>query len=306
MDLPTHRFKHLVALDRTGLEPWAREVVEACCDRAVFYDTDPVDEAETVTRAAGADALLVSWRTPVRRAVLDACPDLRYVGMCCTLLDEAAANVDVAHARSRGIGVKGVRDYGDEGLVEFILAELIRLFHGFGPHVWSDTQEELTGKTLGILGFGVTGQMLASRAQAFGMQVLYHSRTRRPELEGPGGVQWADRDDLLRVADVVSTHVPRHTVVIDAAGFRRMTGPKVLVNTSLEPTFDLSAFHDWIAEPGHFLIADRPGLGGSYDTLGALPRVITTPKVTGFTRQAEGRLSRKVVANLRESLGLAP
>jgi len=295
------RFKHLVGLDRTGLEDWAVEEIRGCCDQACFHGEDPATEEEAIARAQGADALLVSWRTPVTRRVIDACPDLRYIGMCCTLIDPAAANVDVLHARSRGIEVKGIRDYGDEGLVEFILAELIRLFHGFGPHHWSDKQEELTGKTLGILGFGVTGQMLADRAMAFGMDVLYHSRTRRPEREGPR-VRHASLETLLEQADVVSTHVPRHTVLIDEAGFARMKGPKVLVNTSLEPTFEVAPFREWLAQEGHFCIADRPGLGTPYEALSGLPRMITTPRVTGFTRQAEQRLSRKVVDNLRSVL----
>lgn len=297
---PDSRFERLVAVDRTGLEPWAQRELEAMAAESQFHGDDPGSEEETIARAEGADALLVSWRTPLTRRVIEACPRLRYIGMCCTLIDETAATVDVRCARERGIAVLGIRDYGDEGVVEFILSELIRLFHGFGPFAWAETQEELTGKTLGIVGFGVTGQMLKDRALAFGMDVCYHSRTRRPELEG-AHVRHADLGELLATADVISTHLPRHTVLLDAAAFAAMKG-RVLVNTSLEPSFDVEAFRTWIAEPGRYLIADRPGLGAHFDTLSSLPRVISVPRATGFTRQAEGRLSRKVVENARRVL----
>ncbi len=295
------RFRCLVGLDQTNLEDGAIAELRTLSDHARFFDDDPRSEEETITRAQGADALLVSWRTPVTWRVIEACPDLRYIGMCCTLIDEASANVDIAHARARGIPVLGIRDYGDEGLTEFVLAELIRLFHGFGPHAWAEHQEELTGKTLGILGFGVTGQMLKDRALAFGMNVLYHSRTRRPELEGLR-VRHASLFEVLEASDVISTHLPKHTVILDREAFAVMQGPKVLVNTSLEPTFDLAAFREWMTCEGHFCIADRAGLGAHYDALSSLDRMICTPKVTGFTRQARQRLSRKVVENVRRVL----
>ncbi len=298
------RFSSLVGLDQTGLDEGAKEELRGLADHTRFFDEDPQTEDEAIARAQGADALLVSWRTPVTRRVIEACPNLRYIGMCCTLIDEASANVDVAYARERGIQVLGIRDYGDEGLVEFILAELIRLFHGLGPWQWGPEQEELTGKTLGIIGFGVTGQMLKDRALAFGMRVVYTTRTRRPELEGPR-VEYRELQDLLTASDVISTHLPKRTVVIDQDGFNAMKGRKILVNTSLEPTFDVSAFREWMASEDHFCIADRVGLGAHFEALSSLDRVITTPKVTGFTRQAVHRLSQKVVENVQRQLASA-
>ncbi len=54
--------------------------------------------------------------------------------MCCSLYDDESSNVAVKFARGQGIVVKGIRDYGDPGVVEFIVSELVRLLHGFGEH----------------------------------------------------------------------------------------------------------------------------------------------------------------------------
>lgn len=294
-------FKKIIAVDHTGLEEWAMKEVENLADTAVFYNDDPLDEAECIQRVAGADAILVSWRTPIRRSVIDACPDLKYIGMCCSLLDEKSANVDVAYAKQKGIQVLGVRDYGDEGLVEFIISELIRLLHGFGEHQWSPKQEELTGKTLGIIGMGVTGQMLMERALAFGMNIRYYSRTRKPDIEGPR-VCYGTLDQVLEASQIVSTHLPKNSIVIQKEGFEKLGKGKILINTSLEPTFDVEAFKVWVSQEGNYAIFDKGGLGIHFDVLTSLHKVIYTSKVTGFTKQAEGRLSTKVLENMEAVL----
>lgn len=61
------------------------------------------------------------------------CPNLRYIGMCCSLYEEKSANVDIAAAREKGIVVTGVKDYGDEGVVEYVISELVRYLHGLRP-----------------------------------------------------------------------------------------------------------------------------------------------------------------------------
>lgn len=294
-------YKKIIAIDNTGLEPWAEKEISALGETCFFHKDDPANAEETIRRAAGSDALLVSWRTPVTKEVIEACPDLKYIGMCCSLYDEKSANVDIAFAREKGIKVLGLRDYGDEGLVEFVFCYLIMLFHGFGSHQWADKQEELTGKTLGIIGMGTTGQMLKDRALAFGMKVNYYSRTRKPELENEY-VQYMELPDLLRESEIISTHLPKYSQVIDEAGFNQLGNHKVLVNTSLEPTFDVPSFKKWISQPGNFAIMDKGALGSYFDELTPFSNLIYTQKVTGFTRNAEGRLSRKVIENLQKSM----
>jgi lactate dehydrogenase-like 2-hydroxyacid dehydrogenase len=296
------RFKKLVSVDNTGLEAWAKEKISHMADEVIFYDNDPIERMELISRTKEADALLVSWRTPITKEVIDQCPNLKYIGMCCSLYDEKSANVDIAAAREKGIKVLGIKDYGDEGLVEFIFSELIRLFHGFGIHQWSDKQEELTGKKLGIIGMGATGKMLKDRALAFGMQVFYYSRSRKPEIENDR-VTYMELNQLLSEVDIVSTHLPKYSKVIDKEGFQYLGQGKVLINTSLEPTYDVEAFKEWIKGQRNFAIMDRSALGQYFDELTAFDHVIYTEKVTGFTKQAEGRLSQKVIDNMESFIG---
>ena len=175
--------------------------------------------------------------------------------MCCSLYDENSANVDIKYARSKSIEVLGIRDYGDEGLAEFALSELIRLFHGFGEHQWSDKQEELTNKTLGIIGMGATGQMLASRAISFGMKVCYFNRTRKYDIENEN-IEYLPLNELLIKSDVISTHLPKHTKVLFEKEFKLLGSNKVFINTSLELTCDFDSLKKWLEKDNNYAIFD--------------------------------------------------
>ncbi|WP_420630523.1 NAD(P)-dependent oxidoreductase [Candidatus Leptofilum sp.] len=248
-----------------------------------------------------ADCVLVSWNTPISAEVLRAAKQLKYVGMCCSLYDASSANVDIEAAQSQKITVRGVRDYGDEGVVEFIIAQLISLYKGLGKHQWGDEPTEMTGKHLGIIGFGTTGQMVAKAACSFGMQVWYYSRTRRKELESRD-VRYAPLDELLVFSDVVTTHLPKKTNLLGKKEFERMKPGSILVNTSLGPTFEPIAFRDWIEQGHNYAIFDADGAGGYAEIFSSYPNVIISNKVAGWTVEARSRLTQKVIANVRDFL----
>ncbi len=220
--------------------------------------------------------------------------------MCCTLIDEKSANVDIAATRERRIEVLGVRDYGDEGVIEFIISELVRLLKVTGQHQWKPVDLELTGQKLGIIGMGTLGTMLARAAQLFGMEVYYFSRTRKPDVEERGAT-YLELDQLLQEVDIISTYLPRNTVILMNKLKLFGTG-KILINTSLGPTFDVQEFCQWIQEPGNYAIFDGDALEGHRDELVKYPRVIYTDKVVGWTQQAKERLSQKVLENIHSSL----
>ena len=101
------------------------------------------------------------------------------------LYSESSANVDIAAARERGITVLGIRDYGDEGVVEYVISELVRLLHGFGGKQWKHKAYELGGQKVGIVGLGRTGRMIADALRFLGAEVYYFSRTRKPMPRPP-------------------------------------------------------------------------------------------------------------------------
>ena len=124
-------FEKIVVVDSTGLNTWGVERLKELGKEVVFYTGIPETDEEIVNRIGDADCVLVSYNTQIRRNVIEACPNIKYIGMCCTLYSESSANVDIAAARERGITVLGIRDYGDEGVVEYVISELVRLLHGF-------------------------------------------------------------------------------------------------------------------------------------------------------------------------------
>ena len=149
----------------------------------VLYDDVPGDDAEIARRIGDADALLVSYTSQVGREALQPCENVRYIGMCCSLYSEESANVDIAYARQRGIQVKGVRDYGDRGVVEYVLYQLIRILHGYDFPMWKEQPLELTCLDVDMVGLGTSAQWWRKRfcpwARIFPTTAAAESRSRR-------------------------------------------------------------------------------------------------------------------------------
>ena len=160
------KFTQIVCVDNTRLTQSALEILSEYSHQTVkVFDDYPTDKREIMGRIGDADCLLVSWKTPIDQEIIENASSLKYIGMCCSLIDKASANVDINAAENRGIVVRGVKDYGDEGVVEFIMSQLISLAKGMGKHQWKPQQTELKNKTLGIIGLGKIGAVVAARAQ---------------------------------------------------------------------------------------------------------------------------------------------
>lgn len=119
-------FQKIVAIEPVNLLPAAKECLHEFAKEVVLYDSLPADDEEIIRRVGDADAALISYTTRMGRKAVTGCPNLRYIGMCCSLYEEKSANVDIAAAREKGIVVTGVKDYGDEGVVEYVISELVR------------------------------------------------------------------------------------------------------------------------------------------------------------------------------------
>lgn len=297
-------FQKITIIDSCGLTPPVLEKIKSLSkEPLVIFNDYPENDAEISKRIGFSDCALVSWHTPVNAEVIKAAPNLKYIGMCCSLYDESSANVDIAQARRQGMVVKGVRDYGDDGTLEFIFAELIYLLKGLGKHRWQTENRELRGKSMGIIGMGTLGTMVARTARHFGMKVFYFNRSRKPELEKEG-FQFLPLHELLANCDVISTHLPKNSMVMGDAEFSVKKANSILVNTSIGLTFNKEAFEKWIlVNLDSFAIFDGPGVGEFQEEFSKIPNVIISGKSSGFTLEAQARLSEKVLSNLYEFLG---
>lgn len=296
-------FQKITIIDSCGLTPLVLEqITQLSKEPIVIFNDFPDNDTEILNRIADSDCVLVSWHTKVNAGVIQAAPNLRYIGMCCSLYDEKAANVDIAQARRQNIVVKGVRDYGDDGTLEFIFAELIYLMKGLGSRQWQSENRELRGKTMGIIGMGTLGAMVARTAKHFGMNVFYFNRSRKPELEAEG-FGFLPLNELLATCDVISTHLPKNSNVMGEVEFRNKKPNSILMNTSIGLTFDKDAFLSWLSkDPTSFAIFDGPGVGEHSEEFSKYPNIIISDRSSGFTLEAQSRLSEKVLANMQSFL----
>ena len=296
-------FKKITAIEPVSLIPAAREELKQYAGEVILYDDIPNDDEEILRRIGDADGVLVSYTSQIRRPVLERCPNLRYIGMCCSLYSEASANVDIACARERGIRVLGIRDYGDRGVVEYVLYQLIRILHGFDYPMWQEEPLELTGLRVGIVGLGVSGGMIADALLMMGARVSYFSRTRKPEKEA-AGIAYLPLEELLAENQVVITCLNKNVILLHEEQFRYLGNKKILMNTSIGTASDTEALRDWLESGDNLYCCDTEAAIG--DPSGELVRrdnVICMKTSVGRTKQAFELLSQKVLDNIRLYLG---
>ena len=256
-----------------------------------LYHTEPASEEEYIKRSKNADCLLISWSAVLTGKIISACAKLEYIGLAATLFTGQGANIDLETASARNITVKGVSDYGDVGVVEFVLSEVIQ-------HIKNgDTNTELSSHNIGIIGFGNTGSQVARALKYFGANVFYYSRNRKSEINSKG-IAYLPIDELLRTVDILSIHVPRNTIVLTEKELALFTHDRVIINTSVGLPVEKHAMQNWLLDPSNRLIADRDGIGYLSDRAAEFSNIRLYPRYAGFTAEAQDRLINKVESNI--------
>ena len=296
-------FKKLVGIEPLELIPSANKTLETFAETLVLHNDKPTSVVEIVSRIGDADGVLLSHRTHLGREALEQCPNVKYIGMCCSLYSPESANVDINYAQSRNITVMGVRDYGDEGVVEYVISELVRCLHGFGNsndgnprQPWSGIPREITGLKAGIVGLGKSGGMIADALKFFGAEITYFARSEKEDAKHKG-YNFLPLHELLERNEVIITCLNKNTVLLYEAEFEKLGSNKILFNTGLSPAWEETAFDTWLKKCNQAYC----------DTLAALgnERFLTYPNVnclqvsSGRTQQAFKRLSQKVLENLK-------
>jgi len=293
-------FQKLVAIEPVSLVPSAEKALYSFAREVVLYPDIPVTDEEIVSRIGDADAVLLSYTSRINRFVLERCPDIRYIGMCCSLYSPESANVDILYAGERGITVTGIRDYGDEGVVEYVVSELVRCLHGFGQEAWKEMPCEITGLKVGVVGLGKSGGMIADALKFFGADIVYYARSEKKEA-ALKGYRFMPLKELLFQSEVVCCCLNKNTVLLHEAEFEALGNKKILFNTGLSPAWEETPFSRWI-EKDNLCFCDTLGALGDAKFL-SHPHVRCMQVSTGRTRQAFDRLSEKVLANLSEYKG---
>ncbi len=295
-------FSKLVAIEPLGLISSAEKQLQSFAKEVIMYTDIPTDTNEIARRIGDADAVLLSYTSNLGAETMEKCPNVKYIGMACSLYSPESANVDIIYANSRGITVTGVRDYGDEGVVEYVLSELIRCFHGFGTNKdgspalpWDGIAREITGTKVGIVGLGKLGGMIADALHFMGADITYFSRTEKQWAQEKG-YTFLPINDVLSQSEVIISCLNKNTVLLHHEQFASMGNRKILFNTGLSPAWDEAPFAQWI-EKDNLCYCDSLGALGAPHWL-SHPHVRCKQVSSGRTRQAFDRLSEKVLANI--------
>jgi D-3-phosphoglycerate dehydrogenase len=267
---------------------------------------------EDLRRFVGqADAILCD-ATPITADLLDRAPRVQIVSEYGIGYD----NIDVGAASQRGIWVANVPGFCAPEVADHTLALLLAANRSLLPLDRSIRRGEwdaigaaggtqrLGGQTLGLVGFGAIGRSVARRARAFGMRVLAHSPHVTPELAREHGAEAASFEDVLRLSDYVSLHLPggpatRH--LIDSAALARMKPTAWLINTSRGSVVDESALLDALGAGrlGGAALDVRQTEGPSADDpYCPLPNVILTPHAGYYSQQSLIELRRRAARNV--------
>lgn len=314
-DMDSTTRPNIVVLDGYTLNPgdlgW--EPVEALGRLTVHERTA---REEVASRAGDADILLTN-KALLPRETIEVLPRLRYIGVLATGFNV----VDVHAARERGIPVTNVPGYGTPSVAQHVFALLLELTQRTGHHAslveggaWSSCPDfcfwrfpliELSGRTLGIIGYGDIGKAVARIGLAMDMRVVVCTRTPRPQ---EGGVEFVGMEEVFRTADVVTLHCPltddtRGLINAKCLGWMKPTA--FLINTGRGPLVveeDLAeALNSGrIAGAGLDVLSTEPP--AATNPLLRAKNCLITPHIAWATHAARTRLLGIAAGNIRAFL----
>jgi glycerate dehydrogenase len=285
---------------------------------------DRVDHLpEAVIEAIGDAEIVYTNKTPLPREVLSKVSSVKYIGVLATGFNV----VDVDCAKEFGVVVTNVPTYGTDAVAQFTLALLLEMCHRIGDHdvavkngewascpdfcFWKHPLIELSGKTIGFIGFGRIGQATAKIAQAFGLNVLAFNRSQNPDMVSDT-CQYASLEDVLAKSDIISLHCPltdETQGIINQSNIAKMRDGVMIINTARGPLIVEQDLKDAL-ETGKVaaaaidvaskepILADNPLLTAK--------NCIMTPHIAWASKEARERLMNTTVENLEAYLNGNP
>jgi glyoxylate reductase len=285
-------------------------------DVSVLFERPP-ERGELLQAVRGMDGVLSTATEKIGGEVLDAAGDgLKVVANMAVGYD----NIDVRAARERGVVVTNTPGVLDETTADvafmLMLAAARRLGEGerllrAGKWEWWGPKQlrglDVWGKKLGILGLGRIGQAVARRARGFGMEILYHNRSRKEDAEKELGARYLELRELLSESDFISVHTPlteetRHLIGKEELG--RMKSGAVLVNTSRGPVVDEGALADALGNGRIFaagldVYEEEPRV---HPKLLGLENVVLAPHIGSASIETRDKMATLAAENLRSVL----
>ncbi len=278
------------------------------------------DPSEITRRVADADIILCN-KTPMNEQTLSLAKSLRYIGLFATGYN----NIDLSYTRSRGITVCNAAGYSTMTVVQHVFALILERYSRvteyssfvkdggwtrseiFSPFVLQTA--ELYEKTIGIVGYGTIGRAVGKAAAAFGMNVLFYSRTKKNSRDGAKQVSL---DNLLAQSDIVTAHCPLNEdscKMFNADTFAKFKRGAFFINAARGGVVDepalKAALEDGILSAAAVDVLDAEPMSPECPLIGA-PNLTITPHIAWAPTETRKRLVRIVYDNLKAYLSGAP
>lgn len=261
--------------------------------------------------------VVITNKVVIDEQVMQACPQLQLILIAAT----GTNNVDLQAAQRRGIAVYNCQAYGTPSVAQHTLMLMLVLITRFESYrqavrdgAWQRSSQfclldypigELSGRTLGILGYGELGQEVARLATAFGMRVLVGSIPGREHPERPA------LDQFLPQVDVLSLHCPLTDATRNMIGAEQLAALKpgsLLINAGRGGLVDEQAVVDSL-RAGHLggagfdVLTTEPPTDGNPLLTADLPNLVITPHSAWGSREARQRIVAQLAENLRHGSG---
>ncbi len=302
-----------VFLDLDSLHPQDLELADlrACLPTWNFYDHTSPDQV--AGRIAAAE-VVVTNKVCLTEEQLCVSPDLRLICVAAT----GTNNIDLVAAGQAGIVVCNARNYATASVTEAVFALLLTLVRQLDRYreqvaagAWTNSPhfclfdtpiEELQGKTLGIIGYGVLGHAVAQHARAFGMKVIICQRLYGEPVDGR-----VPLEELLAGSDVISLHCPLSSYTRNLIGRRELQAMKhsaILINTARGGIVDETALVEAlqrgeIAGAAFDVASEEPPASDNPLLNYPSPQLIVTPHVAWASRSARQRLVGEITENIK-------
>lgn len=295
-------------------EAIARDVLSAFDLR---YDASLVDNRPALlTALSDARAIIVRNRTQVDAELLEHAPNLKVVGRLGVGLD----NIDLEACSARDVAVCPATGANDIAVAEYAITAALVLLRGCWRATdrmvdgeWPRTDlmgREISGKRLGLIGFGSIARQVAARASALGMSVSAFDPYLPADDAAWSDISNASLTELAAECDVISVHVPltdetRH--LIDADFIGSMRAGAILINTGrggvVDETAAITALREGRLGGAALDVFESEPLDRESGTAFAgVPNLLLTPHIAGITEEANQRVSLLTAQNVRKHL----
>ncbi len=309
---------NIVVLDGGTLNPgdlsW--EKLNAFGPVSIFNQSN---EESVLTNAKNAAILIVN-KVKLTANILQQLPNLKYIAITATGYD----NVDVAFCRSQNIPVSNIKNYGSTTVAQHVFALMLALTNRVEQHAaevnsgtwrkkaafsfWNAPIVELSGKTIGIIGWGNIGQKVAKIASGFEMKVLFHSKTECSSTFG----EWVAMDTLIHLSDFISLHThlsADNFEMVDQSFLKKMKRSAFLINTSRgklinEKDLAMALKNNFIAGAGLDVLSQEPP--SNDHPLLQLENCIVTPHNAWASVEARQRMMDILIENIDSFLKGSP